>query len=270
MTGVAPLLDLYRAQFKTTIAGQLQYRAALLIWMLGLVLSPVVYLAVWSAVARSQGGSVDGFTAAQFAGYFLVTMLVNHATFTWIAWEMEWRIRQGNLSPLLLRPVHPVHRDVAENLSFKVLTLAVAIPVAALIALAVRPAWDPRPWAIAAFVPVLALAVAGRFAFEWTLALAAFWTTRVEPLNRLYFVTTLFLSGQAAPLALLPEPVRVLARWLPFRWFVAFPVELLLGRLSPSAALLGVAAQVGWLAVGVLVLRAVWARGIRRYAAVGA
>lgn len=270
MSEVLPLVGLYRAQFKTTIAGQLQYRGALVIWMLGLVLAPVIYLAVWSAVARSQGGSVDGFTAAQFAGYFLVTMLVNHATFTWIAWEFEWRIRQGALSPLLLRPVHPIHRDIADNLSFKLLTLAIAIPIAALVAVAVRPAWDPAVWSSLAFVPVLALAIAGRFAFEWTLALAAFWTTRVEPLNRLYFVLTLFLSGQAAPLALLPDPVRLLAEWLPFRWFVAFPVELLLGRVGPQATLFGIAAQVGWLAVGVVLLRIVWARGIRCYGAVGA
>ncbi len=270
MSGVLPLLGLNRAQFKTTKLGQRHYRGALVIWILRLVLYPDNYLPLWSTVARSQGGSVDGFSAAQFAGYFLATMLVNHATFTWIAWEMEWRIRQGNLSPLLLRPVHPVHRDVAENLSFKLLTLAVALPVAGLIALAVRPAWDPSFWALAAFVPVLGLAIAGRFAFEWTLALAAFWTTRVEPLNRLYFVTTLFLSGQAAPLALLPGPVRVAAEWLPFRWFVAFPVELLLGWLSPTETFLGIAAQIGWVAVAVLLLRAVWARGIRRYAAVGA
>lgn len=270
MIAARPLFRLYHAQFKTTIAGQLQYRGALVIWMLGLVLAPVIYLAVWSAVAQSQGGSVDGFTAPQFAAYFLITMLVNHATFTWIAWEFEWRIRQGTLSPLLLRPVHPVHRDIADNVSFKLLTLTIAIPVAALIAVAVRPSWDPTPWAFVAFVPALALAAAGRFAFEWTLALVAFWTTRVEPLNRLYFVVTLFLSGQAAPLALLPGPVRTLAEWLPFRWFVAFPVELLLGRLSPTDALLGLAAQIGWLAVGILLLRAVWSRGVRRYSAVGA
>ena len=52
---------LYRAQFKTTIAEQFQYRGALVIWLIGLILEPVIYLSVWSTVARSQGGSVDGF-----------------------------------------------------------------------------------------------------------------------------------------------------------------------------------------------------------------
>ena len=57
------LPSLYIAQFRTTIAEQLQYRGALFIWLIGLVLEPVIFLAVWTAVAASQGGSVDGFTA---------------------------------------------------------------------------------------------------------------------------------------------------------------------------------------------------------------
>jgi ABC-2 type transport system permease protein len=78
------LLVLYRAQFKTTIAEQFQYRGALVIWLMGLILEPVIYLSVWSTVALSQGGTVDGFTAADFAAYYLVALVVSQATFTWI------------------------------------------------------------------------------------------------------------------------------------------------------------------------------------------
>jgi ABC-2 type transport system permease protein len=51
---------------------------------------------------------------------------------------------------------------------------------------------------------------------------------------------------------------------------LGFPVELLLGRLSASQALLGFAAQTGWLAIAVVFLNAMWARGVRQYSAVGA
>ena len=264
------LLALYRAQFKTTIAGQLQYRGALVIWLLGLVLEPTIYLIVWSTVARSQGGEVDNFTPAAFAAYFLTVMLVDHATFTWIMWEFEYRVRQGHLSPLLLRPVHPVHRDIADNATYKLLTLPVVLAVAALLAFAFRPAFALVPWALVAFVPVLAMAFAVRFGLEWTLAMTGFWTTRVTALNQLYYVAFLFLSGQAVPLALLPEPVRLATNLLPFRWFLGFPIELVLGRLSPLQALAGFGAQAAWLVVIVAALALVWRRGVRQYSAVGA
>ena len=265
------LLHLYRAQFKTTIAEQLQYRGALAIWMLGLVLEPVIYLSVWSTVARSQGGAVDGFTAASFAAYFIVAMLVDHATFTWIMWEFEWWIREGNLSPLLLRPVHPIHRQIAVNLTFKLLTLTIVVPVALILAVVFRPNFDGvRLWGVAAFLVALPLAVALRYLIEWTLALLAFWTTRVSAINQLYFVAFIFLSGQAVPLALLPGPAQRLAEWLPFYRVLGFPVELLLGRLTPREAAVGIAAQVAWIAVVWLLTDRVWARGVRQYSAVGA
>jgi ABC-2 type transport system permease protein len=108
-------------------------------------------------------------------------------------------------------------------------------PSAGLLALAF-PALELSPWAALLFAPALALGFAVRFLVEWTLALAAFWTTRVSALNQLSFVAMLFLFGQLAPLSLFPEAIRLLAAALPFRWTVAFPVELLIGRPRPGAA----------------------------------
>ncbi len=268
---MSDLIALYRAQFRTTIAEQFQYRGALAIWMIGLVLEPVIYLSVWSAVAASQGGSVDGFTGREFAAYFLATMIVDHATFTWIMWEFEYWIRQGNLSPLLLRPVHPIHRQIAVNLTFKLLTLAIVVPVALVLAILFRPTFaGVQAWTVLAFIPALLLAIALRYAIEWTLALLAFWITRVSAINQLYFVAFLFLSGQAVPLPLLPGPVAAVAEWLPFYRMLGFPVELLLGRLTPAEFALGLGAQAGWLALVIVTTNALWARGIRQYSAVGA
>ena len=78
------LVDLYVQQFKTTMAAMFQYRAALLIWMIGQVLEPLVYLIVWSAVSTAAGGSVGSYTTRDFSGYFVVLMLVNQCSYTWI------------------------------------------------------------------------------------------------------------------------------------------------------------------------------------------
>ncbi len=116
----------------------------------------------------------------------------------------------------------------------------------------------------------LLLAFAMRFVVDWSLALTAFWVTRMAAINQMYGVLVVFLSGQVAPLSLFPEPIRIAATVLPFRWMVSFPVEVLLGRLSPRETLLGFGAQAVWLALGLLVLRPAWRRGVRRYGAVGA
>jgi ABC-2 type transport system permease protein len=51
---------------------------------------------------------------------------------------------------------------------------------------------------------------------------------------------------------------------------IGFPVELLLGRLTPMEALTGLAVQAVWLALSLALLRLVWRAGVRVYSAVGA
>jgi viologen exporter family transport system permease protein len=263
------LIELYRQQFRTTMAMMFQYRASLAIWMIGQVLEPLVYLVVWTIVSNGSGGSVGSYTTKEFAAYFIVLMLVNQVTYTWIMYEYEYRVRQGILSFALLKPVHPIHSDISDNLSSKLITLPIMIVIAIGLAVAFHASISPPPWAIGVFIPALLLAFLVRFLLEWTLAQAAFWTTRVSAINQTYFVLMFFLSGQIAPLALLPHPVQVVAAILPFRWVISFPVEVLLGQHTPAEALMGLGAQVAWLIIGVLLVRVVWRAGVRVYSAVG-
>lgn len=264
------LLAIWRAQGRNALTIQLHYRVALVIWMIGLVLNPLVYLVVWTTVARTQGGQVASYSAHDFAAYFIVLMVVDHITFTWVIFNAEFRIRQGQLSPLLLRPIHPINADIVENVSYKLLMLSVLIPAAVLFSLAFGPNIHPAPWSVVAFLPALVLAAVLRFTVEWTVSLVSFWISRMAALDQMYYVVVLFLSGQVAPIALLPGPVRVLASVLPFQWMVAFPVELMLGRVSPRDALIGFGMLLGWLLVGVVALRVTWRQGVRQYSAVGA
>jgi len=260
----------YRQQMKTSFAAMLQYRAALVIWLISQVLDPVIYLVVWSTVTAASGGEAGGYTRGDFAAYFLVLMPVNNTTYSWIMHEYEYRVREGTLSAALLRPVHPIHADIADNLASKMISTPMMLALAVGLGFVFRPTIHLVPWAVAAFVPAVALAFVLRFLIEWTLALAAFWTTRVSALNQTYFVALLFLSGQVAPLSLFPRLVQAVAAALPFRWIIAFPVELLLGNLTPTDVLVGFAAQVGWIGVSLLLVRLVWRAGVRQYSAVGA
>ena len=264
------LLGFYVAKFRTEIALQFTYRGAIAIWLLGLVMAPLISLVVWTTVARGSGGSAGGFTAGEYAAYFIAVMAVNNLTFIWHIGVFEWRIKNGFFSPVLLRPMHPIHNDVVENLTFKALTLVAMLPIAILLAVVFDADFGTGVWDALAFVPVLVGAVAVRFLCEWTVGLAAFWITRTMTLNQLYGTLTMFLSGQIAPLSLFPEPVPIIASILPFRWMVAFPVEVLLGRVDGRELLIGVGMQVLWIASSLLAMRWVWGRGVRRYSAVGA
>src|SRR5437868_3557854 len=144
---------IYRTLFKTCFAQQLQYRAALMIWLLGFILEPTVYMVVWSTIAQSRGGHVGSFAPTDIALYYLLAMLLNHLTFDWHFFEMEPRIRNGAFSPLLLRPIHPIHADLADNMIYKLLTFPVIFTAAALLYAYFGATLRPPLWAGLLFVP---------------------------------------------------------------------------------------------------------------------
>ncbi|MEE2659495.1 MAG: ABC-2 family transporter protein [Candidatus Latescibacterota bacterium] len=264
------MLHIYRILFNTGMAVMMQYRAAMAIWLIGLTLPPIIYLVVWITVARSRGGEVGGFDPTELAAYFIATLVVNHVTFTWHMFEMGWRVRSGFFNPLLVQPLHPVHRDIVENVSYKTLTLFILVPLTAALVWHFEPVYSPQRWALVAFVFALVLAFFVRFFFEWSVALLAFWITDTSGLNNLYMFLGFFLSGRMAPLDLLPGWVQTVAYYSPFRWMLAFPTELLLGRLSEQEALYGIGAQLIWIAVGLGSMTLTWQRASARYSAVGA
>jgi ABC-2 type transport system permease protein len=266
---VKGLIDLYIQQFRTSLATMFQYRFSLVIWLISQVLEPLIYLIVWTVVSKGQGGSVGGYTASGFAAYFILLMLVNHVTYTWIMYEYEYRVRRGSLSFSLLRPVHPIHADIADNISSKAVSFPAMLLAAEGLALIFKPDFHFVGWAALATLPAIALAFVLRFFVEWCLALAAFWITRVSALNQTYFVAMLFLSGQIAPLGLMPGWIQTVASISPFRWMISFPLELLLGHLSPADAGRGFAAQLAWVILSWGVMRLVWRAGVRAYSAVG-
>lgn len=262
------MIGVYGVYLRTRLALQLQYRVAAAIWVFSLFIPTVVTLVVWRTVAGA--GSVQGYTAGGFVAYFLVAMVVDHCTFSWIMWDFEFQVRQGTLSPQLLKPLHPIHASIADNIGYKVATLAVVLPGALVLALLFHPAWTVTAAGALLFLPALLLAAVLRFLVEYTLALAGFWTTRIGALNDLYMAVMLFLSGLWVPLAVLPGPARAVAQVLPFRAMVAFPTELLLGRLDGSQVAAGFALQAVWIALAYPAFRLVWRLGMRTYSAVGA
>ena len=98
--------------------------------MLGMIAEPVIYLVVWTTIADQHGGSVHGLTAGYFAAYYIVWTLVRNMNIVFGAPFWEHRIREGELNRDLLRPVLPLHYDIAYFAGWKVVVIVLWIPLA--------------------------------------------------------------------------------------------------------------------------------------------
>jgi ABC-2 type transport system permease protein len=260
----------YRALFVAQIQAAAQYRVQSVLWMFFSVIRPVIFLAAWVSVANAQGGSVGGYDVRDFAGYYVAVSLVSQLAMSWNAYDFEFEIRMGRLSPKLLRPLHPIHYAVVENVIWKLTTIVPLLIVLTVVVVTFDPRFRTTPAHIALFVPSILLAAALAFVSGWVVAAVAFWTTRVHAVATLWDRAAFIFAGQIAPLALLPDPLQVIALALPFGYIVGVPAEILRGGVDVPTALLLMAGQAFWLAFFLVAFQFVWRAGVRQYSAVGA
>jgi ABC-2 type transport system permease protein len=261
--------DQYAELMRSAFLVDLQYRASIAIWVIWGITEPIISLGIWWSIAAT--GAVEGYTREAFARYFFGVALVNQATLSWDAWNIDRWIREGEMNYRLTRPIAPIHEAVADNIAYKGPTAAIILTawiIAAAFWPAVRVPFEPGRWTLALIA--IALAAAIRFLNGYATGLLAFWTTRATALVELQFGISLFLSGRIAPLSLLPPQVVHVAEYLWFPYVVSFPVEILTGDVATLGQYArGFTGQIVWLAIWMTLYLIVWKRGRRHYGAVG-
>lgn len=267
MNEIVRSLRAYPALLRVGFAESVAYRAELLVWMLTTTM-PLVSLSLWSAVA--EAAPVGRFTQGRFAAYFLATLVVRQLTGSWIVYEMNQEIRGGTLSRRLLKPVHPLVTYSAENLSAVPLRALVALPVTVLALFVIEPGALPHSglqvgellvslvgaW----LINFLSMALIGTLAFFLESSTAVF---------EIWLIAFMLLSGYLVPLELFPSWLRDASARLPFRYTMAFPVEVLTGMLGGRAIVHELAVQWAYVAGLAVAVGLGWRAGLKRFAAYG-
>jgi ABC-2 type transport system permease protein len=253
--------------FKVGFLEAVAYRAELLVWVLSTTM-PLIMLALWSAVAREA--PVGRFAQSDFVAYFLATFIVRQLTGAWVAWEMNYEVRQGTLAMRLLRPLHPFLTYATENLAALPMRMIVAIPVAA-----IGLAWvgsgkitkDPVLWLIWCAAMLGGWLIT--FLANLVIGCLALFIDSSEKFMGIWLAFFFVFSGYLVPIELFPRGVKLLAEWLPFQYQIGFPVQLMTSALGRGDALQMLARQWGWVALLVGLTSLLWRGGLRRFAAYG-
>ena len=249
------------------VAETLAYRAEFLVWILTTT-QPLIMLGLWTSVARE--GAFAEYSSAQFVAYFLATLIVRQLTGNWVAWQISEEVRSGAMAMRLLRPVHPFFAYAVSHAAAIPFRSIIALPVAViLLASSGGGALTTDPARLALVVPSIALAWLITFALMFAIGALAFFLTQTMAIANLYFGLFSLFSGYLMPLELLPRPIAAVAAWLPFRFMLSAPVELMTRPHTGAelADLMG--GQLAWTAILLTVALMLWRAGVKHFEAVG-
>jgi ABC-2 type transport system permease protein len=255
------------ALIRSTWLSWMQHRSFFFLLAFGWMIPPLIYLFVWSTAAG--GETIGGLTQDEFIAYYILLIVVNQLTYSQTNWTVGDEIRYGGMNAWLLRPMWPVFQTLSTEFAGKVVYLTFTIPAAILLGFIFRPQVSLAAQNLLLCLPALLMAWALRFFWGYWIALLAFWATRADALLALQDSFIFLLGGLVAPIRLLPDGMRALATLLPFRYMVAFPVEVLTGQLPPNEIAYGFLIQAGWLLVALSLYALLWRKGLKHYMAVG-
>ena len=262
---------IFKRLWQVNWAEQWQYRANLLMYLFYWLVSPIIYLAVWTSIANVKG-SVNGFTANDFITYYMVLLICDQMTSNIVIHTFAYKIQDGTLSGELIKPIHPLLTNgLVNNIAFKVLTIMGLLPIWIILFFLFKPNFSGVAiTGVLLSIPIMVVAFFIGYLLSAAITSLAFWTTRVYSIHEFYFALILLFSGQFVPLPLMPKLIQDIAQYLPFQLFLYFPIQLILGKLSTDQIVLGYVMAGVWLVIAIVTFNWVWRQGVKQYSAVGA
>ena len=265
------MFNIFKRLWQVNWAEQWQYRANLIMYIFYWLVSPIIYLAVWTSIANANG-DVSGLTANDFITYYMTLLIVDQLTSNIIIHIFAYKVQDGTLSADLIKPIHPMlTATLINDIAFKSLNLIVLTPIWIVLALLFKPDFASVSISgILLSIPAILLGYMINYLLSGTITSLAFWTTRVYSIHDIYYAMILLFAGQFVPLQLMPQTIQNIAKFLPFQLFMYIPIQTIQGKLTTGEITQGYITGLIWLAVALTLFRLVWREGIKRYSAVGA
>ncbi|HHV28110.1 ABC transporter permease [Acetivibrio mesophilus] len=234
---------------------------------LGWMLLPLIYMLVW--IVASENSSISGFNQSDFISYYTIMIFVNQITYPISHWTVGDSIFNGTFATWLLRPLPPIYEPIAADIAMKIACLPFIVIFISVIVLLFGFSIRLTVINLIFFILCLILAQLLRFIFAYTISLMALVTNKINSLLSVNDLLVFLFAGQVIPTVLLPGFVKIIAVFLPFRYMLGFPIELVTGKLGMAMIVQGIILQVLWLSVVIITNKIVWKKCIKRYASVG-
>ena len=253
-------------QIKEIIA----YPFELFIWG---ILNPVllaVYYFLWKAIYAYSGQlALRGMAFNDLVIYYALMLVINSFTWTNVDIDMAYRIKDGYLTPKLVRPIsvflHELYKKIGET---AMVFTGQMLPT--LIVASVFFGFHVTSYANTFFMAISAvLSLLLTFSFTFFMGISSFWITEYIGIRHLRSGLMWFLSGAFVPITFFPAAWQKASVFLPFQHMIFTPIQIFLGKYAFVEILQQIAVQVVWIIIFLVLIKVCWKIALRHFTAVG-
>jgi ABC-2 type transport system permease protein len=178
-------------------------------------------------------------------------------------------VHKGTLSQWLMRPLSFFETAASHKLA-KILILLIPGLIVIILGFALIPSFpSPEPGLSVLYaIAVLPLSIAMFGILSAVIGMISFWTMNTDSVFALVMLILEFFGGRLLPLSFLPGWLQHLSDFLPLRFAISLPAEVMLNPGSNSVFLI-FGGQLFWCLALLGIAYLLWNQGLKRYDAVG-
>ncbi|MFH1602049.1 MAG: ABC-2 family transporter protein [Candidatus Shapirobacteria bacterium] len=219
------------------------YRTEAFLWVIMDSIPVLSVIFVWQAIYQNKT-SIAGISLAQMVTYYFIMIFTDSATGAHFdTWLINY-IKDGELASQLTKPISIFTRFSIEELSYKLIRNPLAFLFSVLVLFLIS-GFMPLSQVSFKNLPLYLIFVFLGFCLSvminFITSAFAFWLQEATSLINLRWWTGALFSGQMFPLFIMPQKMQALAGFLPFKYLIYVPIQILTGELKNCRAeLMGV------------------------------
>lgn len=263
---VKKYLAITRTGFEEGVEHRFDFFLSLAGWSVRLLISAFLFLAVF----KTQP-SIAGYNFSDTMLYFLVIQAIITFTFVRVEFNICNDIQNGDFSNYLIKPVSYLSYQIASELGKNTVRSIIAVFISGIIIGLYRP--DFYMHFPIQNLPIMILSIFLAFfvsTFLTTIiALLAFWIVSAHRIIYMFFAVHSIFSGMLIPIAFFPDNIQNILMYTPFPYILYYPAQMMLRPDQPQNNPQIIMAQILIIAIELLVIKAMFYFGMKKYEATG-
>jgi ABC-2 type transport system permease protein len=265
-------MEKYFRSFLIGSQNAMEYRIGFFISLVSAAIPIFIQTFFWLSVYRySSNPVIFGYTFSQIMNYTILAQLVSSFVKTGFEREINDDIKNGGLNKFIVKPIgYFVHKLFCfmgkKFVNFVLISILIAISIFLLM---ISVGTTISFISVLYFVFSLIFALILNFMIFFCVSTLSFWLSEIGYLYEAVRIIIITLSGGIFPLDIFGLKIHKILSYLPFKYTINFPVELLNNKITGFQVITGFMIQILWIAFFIFSSNILWKTGLKRYTAVG-
>lgn len=265
-------LEKYLKSFELGLQNSLEYRANFLLSLISTFFPMIIQYFLWTAIFENSPGSlIYGYTYGELIAYTLLAGIVSKFVAGGFEWEVADDIKNGGLNKFIIKPIDYFRYRISCFLGQKSIQMLITIILITIILFVLRsvPGFELDLRRMPVFVAAVLMALVLNFLILYGVSALAFWMTDAGGVFVMLGLLINIAGGGIFPLDIFGNTLVRVFDFLPFKYTIYFPTNILNGKIPFGDIPGGLLLQAVWIAVIFMAVKIIWRTGMKKYIAVG-